>query len=57
MKLLAIIDADFKLLRQGDHCFVGKSLFVEKVINDASRVLLFPRRPCFGETLNYEHAQ
>jgi len=52
MKKLAIGEDDFKLLRQGNHYFVDKSLFIEEVINDASRVLLFPRPRRFGKTLN-----
>jgi len=52
MKKLAIGEDDFKLLRQGNNYFVDKSLFIEEVINDASRVLLFPRPRRFGKTLN-----
>jgi len=47
MKKLAIGEDDFKLLRQGNNYFVDKSLFVEEVIDDASRVLLFPRKEIF----------
>jgi hypothetical protein len=52
MKKLAIGEDDFKLLRQGNNYFVDKSLFIEEVIDDASRVLLFPRPRRFGKTLN-----
>jgi len=52
MKKLAIGEDDFKILRQGNNYFVDKSLFIEEVINDASRVLLFPRPRRFGKTLN-----
>ncbi len=52
MKKLAIGEDDFKVFRQNDNYFVDKSLFVEEVINDASRVLLFPRPRRFGKTLN-----
>jgi len=52
MKKLAIGEDDFKLLRQGNNYFVDKSLFIEEVVNDASRVLLFPRPRRFGKTLN-----
>jgi len=52
MKKLAIGEDDFKLLRQGNHYFVDKSLFISEVISDASRVLLFPRPRRFGKTLN-----
>jgi hypothetical protein len=57
MKKLAIGEDDFKLLRQGNNYFVDKSLFVEEVINDASRVLLFPRPRRFGKTLNMSMLQ
>ena len=57
MKKLAIGEDDFKLLRQGNHYFVDKSLFIEEVINDASRVLLFPRPRRFGKTLNLSMLQ
>ena len=52
MKKLAIGEDDFKVFRQNDNYFVDKSLFVEEVIDDASRVLLFPRPRRFGKTLN-----
>jgi len=52
MKKLAIGEDDFKLLRQGNNYFVDKSLFIKEVIDDASRVLLFPRPRRFGKTLN-----
>ncbi|MDD3664549.1 MAG: AAA family ATPase [Bacteroidales bacterium] len=52
MKKLAIGEDDFKLLRQGNNYFVDKSLFIQEVIEDASRVLLFPRPRRFGKTLN-----
>ncbi|MCF8367341.1 MAG: ATP-binding protein [Bacteroidales bacterium] len=57
MKKLAIGEDDFKLLRQGNNYFVDKSLFIEDVINDASRVLLFPRPRRFGKTLNMSMLQ
>lgn len=52
MKKLAIGEDDFKLLRQGNNYFVDKSLFIQEVIDDASRVVLFPRPRRFGKTLN-----
>jgi hypothetical protein len=57
MKKLAIGEDDFKLLRQGNNYFVDKSLFIEEVIQDASRVLLFPRPRRFGKTLNMSMLQ
>ncbi len=47
MKKLAIGEDDFKLLRQGNHYFVDKSLFIEEVIDDASVVLLFSGKEIF----------
>jgi hypothetical protein len=52
LKKIAIGEDDFKLFRQGDSYFVDKSIFIEQVIEDASRVLLFPRPRRFGKTLN-----
>ncbi len=57
MKKLAIGEDDFKLLRQGNDYFVDKSLFIEDVINGASRILLFPRPRRFGKTLNMSMLQ
>ncbi len=52
MKKLAIGEDDFRVFRQNDNYFVDKSLFVEEVMYDASRVLLFSRPRRFGKTLN-----
>ena len=52
MQTIAIGEDDFKLLRQRNSYFVDKSLFIKDVIDDASRVLLFPRPRRFGKTLN-----
>ena len=52
LKSIAIGEDDFKLLRSANNYFVDKSLFIEEVIKESSRVLLFPRPRRFGKTLN-----
>jgi hypothetical protein len=52
MKTIAIGVDDFKKLRDQGSYFVDKSLFIERIIEDPSEVLLFPRPRRFGKTLN-----
>ena len=44
--------SDFKSVIEGDYYYVDKFLFIHKVIEDDSEILLFPRPRRFGKTLN-----
>ncbi|PWU05215.1 MAG: AAA family ATPase [Verrucomicrobia bacterium] len=44
--------SDFKELIEGDYLFADKSLLIKDIIEDGSKVILFPRPRRFGKTLN-----
>ncbi len=44
--------SDFKDVRERQYHYVDKSLFIQDVVNQASKVLLLPRPRRFGKTLN-----
>ena len=52
MKPIAIGTDDFKEIREKDSLFIDKSLFISDIIDDNSKVLLFPRPRRFGKSLN-----
>ena len=49
---LPIGTSDFRQLRREGLHFVDKSLFIQDVLTDSDRILLFPRPRRFGKTLN-----
>ncbi len=51
-KQIPIGQSDFKEVREGNFCYVDKTLLAEDVINLSAKVLLFPRPRRFGKTLN-----
>ncbi|MEE4356853.1 MAG: AAA family ATPase [Desulfococcaceae bacterium] len=51
-KQIPIGQSDFKEVREGNFCYVDKTLLAEDVINSSGKVLLFPRPRRFGKTLN-----
>ncbi len=48
---MPIGESDFRLLIQGKYYFVDKSLFIQKILEDA-RIILITRPRRFGKTLN-----
>jgi len=52
MKQIAIGTDDFKEIRETNSLFIDKTLFIKELIDDTSKVLLFPRPRRFGKTLN-----
>ena len=52
MKKLPIGISDFQELMEGNYFFVDKSLFINEIINDGSKIILLPRPRRFGKTLN-----
>jgi len=51
-KWLAQGFSDFELLRQQQRCYVDKSLFILKILQDSAQTILIPRPRRFGKTLN-----
>ena len=45
-------ESDFRSLREGGCDFVDKSFFIQDVLRDSTKVLLFPRPRRFGKTTN-----
>ena len=43
---------DFKEIINGNYFFVDKTLLIKELIDDGSKVILFPRPRRFGKTLN-----
>ena len=52
MKPIAIGTDDFKEIREDGSLFIDKTYFIRDIIDDNSKVLLFPRPRRFGKTLN-----
>ena len=52
MKPIAIGTDDFKKIRESNSLFIDKTLFIKEIIDDTSKVLLFPRPRRFGKSLN-----
>ena len=55
-KKLPIGLSDFKELIEDNYYYVDKSLFIKEIIDDGSKVILFPRPRRFGKTLNLSYA-
>ena len=52
MKPIAIGTDDFKEIIESNSLFIDKTLFIKELIDDTSKVLLFPRPRRFGKSLN-----
>lgn len=52
MKQIGIGESDFKRLRVTDKYFIDKSLFIQHIIDNGSKVILITRPRRFGKTLN-----
>ncbi len=44
--------SDFKELIEGDYAYVDKTLFIQELVENSSKVVLIPRMRRFGKTLN-----
>lgn len=51
-KKIPIGISDFKELISGNSYYIDKSLFIEEIINEGSKVTLIPRPRRFGKTIN-----
>ena len=52
MKPIAIGTDDFREIIESNSLFIDKTLFIKELIDDTSKVLLFPRPRRFGKSLN-----
>ena len=52
MKPIAIGSSDFKEIIETNSLFIDKTLFIRDLIDDPSKILLFPRPRRFGKSLN-----
>ncbi len=56
-KKIAIGEFNFKALIRNNNYYVDKTLFIQDILEEASRVLLIPRPRRFGKTLNLSMLQ
>jgi len=49
---LPVGTSDFREIRKQNAYYIDKTDFIKNIINDSSKILLFPRPRRFGKTLN-----
>ncbi|MCP5107294.1 MAG: AAA family ATPase, partial [bacterium] len=52
MKKLPVGISDFKIIIEGNYCYVDKTLFIKEILDRGDAIILIPRPRRFGKTLN-----